>query len=93
MVRDIVTKDDCERCNNNLSEQLKTITNALIGEDLQSGLVKKFSDLETQVKIIVTQRDAAISQRDKARESRSRWRISAFGAAMSLFLFILGRVL
>ena len=49
-----------------MSAELKTIKDALVGTDLQSGLVKKISSIDSDIGIIKVNLKKSLSGKDKA---------------------------
>lgn len=52
-----VTKAECGQISSDVKGELKTIRVALIGEDMQGGIVKKVSDIQNTVDNLKSERD------------------------------------
>jgi F0F1-type ATP synthase assembly protein I len=91
--RIFITTEECQRCSSGLKDDLKTIKNALLGEDLNSGLVHQVTELTSTVKNITADKCKEDEEAEKRKERAQRWKLAAFTVAAALIGILLGRLL
>ena len=108
MSKKCVTHEECAKCNASLTDDLRTIKVALVGEDLRSGLVHEVSVLSLTLSGLIhridedkacvqkstdVKRDKDQKEKDTKRESSTRWKIMAFTTFAGFIGIILGEIL
>lgn len=84
-----VTHAECARISGDIKSDLKTIKTALVGEDLQGGLVKKVNDLKNEqeknnelIQLVV---DNNKKEKKQKQELSRFWKVTIGGALISSF--------
>jgi hypothetical protein len=72
-----VSRAECAQISGQISSELSVLRNALVGEDLRSGLVKDISDLKNDVKGI---KQYVNDEKTKGRD----WRLLGFSLLASI---------
>lgn len=91
--RKYITIEECQKCNGDLKDDLKTIKNALIGENMRGGLVQQVNELATTLQDLITDKSDEKKDVDDKKVRSQRWKIAAFTAFAGILGIFLGHFL
>jgi hypothetical protein len=88
-----VTHSQCSETMSPIISDLKTIKNALVGENLLGGLVNQVSTMATKLDQVITEVDNAKNEKKEKKKISSAWKIAALSAFSALLGILLGHLL
>jgi hypothetical protein len=95
-LRKCVTVEECQKCNNLITDDLKTIKTALIGEDLLGGLVFQVNEITASLQLLKEKASAQAGhdekEKDVKRESSTRWKLAVFTVVSGLIGVFIGLI-
>ena len=91
--RKFISVEECAKCNNEIKDDLRTIKNALIGENMRGGIVNQITNLENKISDIAAARACDEKEMEKKDDVKVRWKLATVGALVALAMFVAGRLL
>lgn len=95
--RQYITAEECQKCNGEIKEDLKTIKTALIGEDFRGGLVYQITEMKSTLTALIQKTIDSTKQAEKDKvdkqKSSTRWKITAITIATAFGGILFGALL
>lgn len=92
-----VTHAQCSESMSPIVDDLKTIKNALVGQDLRGGLVNQVSTITTKLDQVISQVNEANhnakNEKKEKKEISLRWKLAAFSAIGAILGILIGHLL
>ena len=88
-----VTHAECASVSGGLQKDMAIVKRALVGEDLQSGIVANVAELRRTVVGIMKQYELDREQRKEKRETLTKWKISLVSLIFTIIGFIASQLI
>lgn len=89
----LVTRAECAEISGGIKREMLIIRNAMVGEDMQGGLVKKFTDLSEKLNTVVTMHNTEVAEREKREAKHWKLKLAVFGLFMTIIGFIIENII